>query len=121
MKRLASFLLILHILTSCSSPSRTSPSRAPGSVSEVEGCYEMASQIVGNKRALSSQRTQRLNALDTDWVDEVPEFKELVFLNRSPKLRQRSRQVMSLLREHYPEESNLDLVRRYRRLFKECA
>lgn len=121
MKGLIGFLFILYFLTSCSSSTSSSHSRGPASVTEASGCFELASQIVGAKRALRPQQIRRINALETDWVDEVPELKELVFLNRSPRLRRRSRQIISLLREYYPEESNLDLAIRYQRLFKECA
>lgn len=84
-------------------------------------CRELASHFVGTIDGPKSSELKYIESLDTEWVDRVPELKEFVELNRSPKLKARTRQVFSLLKLKYPEETSLDWLRRYKNLFKECA
>lgn len=115
-------LIGLLLCSNCSSVrGLSSAQRSPASVSPGQSCQDLAANIIGAQKGLTAKEAQRLSELDTQWVDEIPELKELVELNRSPQLRQRSRQIMSLLRQSYPGEGVEAWAKRYRSLFKECA
>lgn len=122
MKTLSILFFGLFLFSSCSSLNDlSSAQRGPASVGTGKSCQDLAANIVGAQNGLTAKQAQRLSDLDTQWVDEIPELRELVELNRSPRLKQRSRQIISLLRLSYPGEGVQAWAKRYRNLFKECS